>query len=186
MNRFIVIEGIDGVGKSSVAASVAKKLGAQLMRTPPDFFDQFENWLETITSPETRFLLYMFGNSYVSDRVRSDLKQRSIVCDRYFASTVAYHRAMGCLLPTSILDYGLVKPDYTFFLNVTSEEVRRTRLLKRNDNSEWDMLMEDDSFRDRVLEEYSRFRMTKIDTTGLSVDEVASRITEYVFSANAG
>lgn len=39
----IVLEGLDGVGKSTLAAALAKRLGAVSMRTPPECMEPFRS-----------------------------------------------------------------------------------------------------------------------------------------------
>ena len=38
-NRLIVIEGLDGTGKSTLISSLCKQLDATLISTPPEMFD---------------------------------------------------------------------------------------------------------------------------------------------------
>jgi len=98
MAGFVVIEGIDGCGKSSVARRVARKLGkrAVFTREPTD------TWLGRAVrqgdakevSPYTDALLFMADRAQHTERIASWLAQdRLVVCDRYYHSTVAYQAA---------------------------------------------------------------------------------------------
>lgn len=40
----IVLEGLDGVGKSTAAKLLAQRLGAKYLRTPPDQMQQYRNY----------------------------------------------------------------------------------------------------------------------------------------------
>ncbi len=98
MAGFVVIEGIDGCGKSSVARRVAKSLGkrAVLTREPTD------TWIGRAVregggrdiSPYTDALLFMADRAQHTEKIASWLKKgKLVVCDRYYHSTVAYQAA---------------------------------------------------------------------------------------------
>ena len=96
MSGFVVLEGIDGCGKSSVARLVAKRLGtkAVLTREPTD------SWIGRAVrrgdkhkvSPYTDALLFMADRAQHTEEISRLLERRkTVVCDRYYHSTVAYH-----------------------------------------------------------------------------------------------
>ena len=74
-HKFIVIEGVDGVGKTSVATELAARLGAVYFRTPSDTLESFQ-MAATLQSglplreyadrqaycdPKMRFAFYVFA-----------------------------------------------------------------------------------------------------------------------------
>ncbi|MBN1676974.1 MAG: dTMP kinase [Candidatus Thermoplasmatota archaeon] len=98
MAGFVVVEGIDGCGKSSVASRVARGLGkrAVLTREPTD------TWMGKAvregegreTSPYVDALLFMADRAQHTEKIASWLaKGKLVVCDRYYHSTVAYQAA---------------------------------------------------------------------------------------------
>ena len=98
MAGFVVLEGIDGCGKSSVSKLLAKRLGSKavLTREPTD------SWLGQAVrkgdakkvSPYTDALLFMADRAQHTSEIRKLLaKGRTVVCDRYYHSTVAYQAA---------------------------------------------------------------------------------------------
>jgi len=98
MSGFIVIEGIDGCGKSSVARLVADRLGkrAVLTREPTD------SWIgravrrgeDKPISPYTDALLFMADRAQHTLEIQGLLKKgKVVVSDRYYHSTVAYQAA---------------------------------------------------------------------------------------------
>lgn len=98
MSGFVVLEGIDGCGKSSVARLVVDRLGkgAILTREPTD------SWIGRAVrkgdghkiSPFTDALLFMADRAQHTIKI-SDLvaKGHLVVSDRYYHSTVAYQAA---------------------------------------------------------------------------------------------
>lgn len=98
MTGFVVIEGIDGCGKSSVAKLVVKRIGrrAVLTREPTD------SWMGRAVrrgdkhpiSPYTDALLFMADRVVHTERIVELLRKRKLVIsDRYYHSTVAYQAA---------------------------------------------------------------------------------------------
>jgi thymidylate kinase len=97
----VVVEGLDGVGKSTAAAALAQRLGAVLLRTPPDSMRSFRSYFHDPSRPDEagngsaamRKAYYMVGNFVAGSEMAGAVRSgRSAVCDRYFPSTVAYVR----------------------------------------------------------------------------------------------
>lgn len=98
MTGFVVFEGIDGCGKSSVSRLVAQRIGkrAVLTREPT------ESWIGKAVkkgdkhkvSPFTDALLFMADRAehslWISDQLK---KGKLVLSDRYYHSTVAYQSA---------------------------------------------------------------------------------------------
>ena len=135
MAGLVVLEGIDGCGKSTIAKAVVERLGdrAVLTREPTD------SWIGRAVkegdgkeiSPYTDALLFM------ADRAQHTLEMaemircgKLVVCDRYYHSTVAYQtaslRRKGLADNfTWLLDSNTrisLKPDVTFPARAPSRE----------------------------------------------------------------
>jgi dTMP kinase len=98
MAGLVVLEGIDGCGKSTVSRTVADRLGdrAVLTREPTD------SWIGRAVkegdakevSPYTDALLFMADRAQHTIEIADLVRQgRLVVCDRYYHSTVAYQTA---------------------------------------------------------------------------------------------
>jgi dTMP kinase len=148
MAGLVVLEGIDGCGKSSVAKIVAKKLGtrAVLHREPTDSWigEAVRRGDSRKVSPYTDALLFMADRSmHTLDIIELIKKGKLVVCDRYYHSTVAYQAAF--LKPTFqgdafkwLLDANLkisIHPDLTVLLTIPPElgleRIRSRRALSR-------------------------------------------------------
>jgi thymidylate kinase len=87
---FIVLEGLDGVGKSTAAMRLAERLGARLARTPPDVMRPFRAEFDA-GEASRRKAFYEVGNFIAGQEARAAIDRgESTVCDRYFCSTHAY------------------------------------------------------------------------------------------------
>lgn len=101
--QLIAVEGLDGSGKSTFARALAVALGADFMRTPHDLDGDTRTAMEAHCARSTlaRMLFYSATVAAAAVDIQAALAAgRGVVVDRYWLSTVAYHRVMGspCLL----------------------------------------------------------------------------------------
>ena len=137
---FIVVEGADGSGKSTVAELLAGKLNAVFMETPDKDFpvrkeiDDFYKGRDLAAH-----LFYASAVAYASERARELLEGgESVVVVRYWASTAAYD---GVVRDSGMDDSAwigkILPPHFTCYLQV-SAEVRRKRMGVRGKTNETD------------------------------------------------
>lgn len=189
MSGFVVLEGIDGSGKSSVARLVAKRLGtkAVLTREPTD------SWLGRAVrrgdnrqiSPYTDALLFMADRAEHTEEIARLVKRnKTVICDRYYHSTVAYQAAFledvfdGDAFRW-LLDANLkisIHPDLTVLLVIPPELALR-RIERRSKLSRFERL----AFLKEVHKNY--LRLAKHDPTIVKLDgtkDLASVVEEVL------
>lgn len=140
--KFIVIEGLDGTGKSTTAKALAEALGGTALTTPLDKFKQVRPQLEDIylNEPYGRQLFYASTAIASSIQVKQELETHQVVIlDRYWLSTQVYHhwRTQGQHFELDEVENMLLKPDLTIYLELALEE-RMKRLEGRSANTEED------------------------------------------------
>jgi thymidylate kinase len=177
--RFIALEGLSAVGKSTVAPLLAEQLGARLVETLLPSFDDVRVQVEHTRLLMARLHFWTMCNYAVSDLVREQLAQgHDVVVESYFYRTLATHAAMGATrLPEVDWDRA-VRPDLTVLLTV-DEPCRRLRLAERELSgglSYWSRLEESNVAVTRRT--YESFELTTLDTTGLDKSEVARRLAK--------
>jgi thymidylate kinase len=88
--KFLVIEGCNGVGKSTITEYLCARLGASSFHYPAEFVS-FRNkvQLDERVAPLPRVLYYLAATLHLSDLVRAQLTQTHVVCDRYLASPIS-------------------------------------------------------------------------------------------------
>lgn len=127
---FIVIEGADGCGKSTLCPILAEKLGAISYATPPQKYLAFRERVDKSAPPEEHYRFYRDGIYDASDEIGVLLANGGkVVSDRYWLTTYTYHQAMG--VSVSIDDFrSIIMPDLTVILAL-NHEIQSERMLHR-------------------------------------------------------
>ncbi|MBS3117544.1 thymidylate kinase [Candidatus Woesearchaeota archaeon] len=137
MNKFIVLEGGDGVGKSTICEHLSERIEAMLIKTPGEIHSPIRSLVEGEAQPLAKFLYYLSSVKYASDLVAAVLRDGPVVCDRYiWSSLVGYsvysQRGVWDIKREFqfIMD-GLEIPNHTILLTVQEGEQLR-RIYERN------------------------------------------------------
>jgi len=143
--RFIVLEGIDGAGKSTNISFIADWLTARghavtTAREPggPPIAERIRELLlrpeNHEMQPETELLLLFAARvQHLRQRIQPALRAgRTVLCERFTASTYAYQGGGRGLAPELIacLEKHLLdswRPDLTLLLDLPPEDARRRR-----------------------------------------------------------
>ncbi len=156
MSNFIVLEGIDGSGKSSVAKFFEEKHEKVfLTREPTDFSigKMAQKAAHEDTSPFKDLFLYLADRVEHTEVIKTKLDENfTVICDRYWGSTAAYQAAYEEI----DLDYAeeiqepfILKPDITFLFDL-DPEISLERLSNRKRKSKY----EKSDFLKKVRENY--------------------------------
>lgn len=127
---FIVLEGIDGVGKSTVTRLVAERLGFVPYATPPKEYMERRREIDLNGSPQQKFNFFRDGVIVASTEIRQLLSTgKSVICDRYWMTTYVYHKVIGVHVTED--DFAnLSQPDLTILLTASPEH-QLQRLIER-------------------------------------------------------
>ena len=88
--KFLVIEGCNGVGKSTIAEYLCARTGASSFHYPPEFVSfRRDVHLDESLAPLPRLVYYLAATMHLSDLVRAHLTQSHVICDRYLASPLS-------------------------------------------------------------------------------------------------
>ncbi|MEU2978800.1 thymidylate kinase [Streptomyces hirsutus] len=140
---FIVLEGISGIGKSTLARLLAERLNAGTLHTVPNFYMPWAPVMNANTRALPQFAFYLSGVLHASDIIRSHLERGPAVSDRFVSSVLAYHSAVHQLdmarveeLLAPFRPY-LPTPDRTFYLRCTNRTLQ-TRMAGKKDYNQDD------------------------------------------------
>lgn len=140
--RLIVVEGLDGTGKSTFCAALAAALGAELLSTPGTRLSGARREADEVFAdvPEARVLWYaaavQLGSAVASSLVANG---RDVVMDRYWYTTAAYASVTAPSFPTRGLAHGILKPDSVIVLDAP-DAVRAARIHTRGSPTAHDQL----------------------------------------------
>lgn len=131
--RLIVVEGLDGVGKSTLSRGLAEALGAAWRTTPSEALRAHRAPFDAAFAglPGASHLFYaatVVAASAEAERLRD--AGRDVVFDRYWGTTRAYARAAGSPWALDEVERRLPPADLTLLVDLPEDE-RRRRLLAR-------------------------------------------------------
>ena len=121
--KFLVVEGCNGVGKSTIVEYLSARTGASTFHYPPEFVRfRREVHLDECLTPVARLAYYLAATLHLSDLVCAQLLQSHVICDRYLASPLSLMIAESAIEETKArhlmepFDSYLRMPDVTLLL----------------------------------------------------------------------
>jgi thymidylate kinase len=189
-SRFLVIEGCNGVGKSTIEKYLTARIGASTFHYPPEFVSfRREVRLDECVAPLPRLVYYLAASLHLSDLVRAQLTQSHVICDRYLASPLslmiaesAIEETEACRLMKPFASY-LRMPDLTLLLTA-EHAVASARIHNRSHDSGMltpvaRRMLESEEFFHKRENACRQFAMRlgpvmELDTTNLSPEEMCN------------
>jgi thymidylate kinase len=189
-SRFLVIEGCNGVGKSTIVEYLSTRLGASTFHYPPEFVSfRGKVHLDESVAPLPRLIYYLAATLHLSDLVRAQLKQSHVVCDRYLASPLSLMIGESAIEETEARDLiqpflsYLCMPDLTLLLTA-EHAVASARIHNRSRDSGMltpvaRKMLESEEFFHKRENACRQFAMRlgpvmELDTTNLSPEEMCN------------
>lgn len=179
MNPFIVFEGVDGVGKTTLAHALASRVDGKYFYSPPSEFDKLRakvHALEKDLPPELFYELklhfYMAGNIFASTHIEELLDAYPLIGDRYVYSTIAN---LSVQLERPIQIPAVIKmPDKIVYVHadwdVIEQRLRAREERKSHENIPL-MVKVDAMYRSIIGED-----AVYVDTSNISVTDTVDRI----------
>lgn len=173
--NFVVIEGVDGVGKTTLAKLLAERNDYTYFYTLPEPLSSIRKQVENLRDFNFRFYYYLAAIVAAQIPLRKLLDAGSkIVVDRYVYSTFAMHQALG--VSTEVVNFDqmpIIWPDCGIVLCATPS-VRTTRQGARPVQADHDRHIEQSS---KILDiAQNIFRgfngLTEIETSRSDIETV--------------
>ena len=177
----IAIEGMDGVGKTTVAHLLAARLGFRVVEKPLhhllDEPGQTVNYLkyrdfinQQVDNDSLRAWFYGLGNLFLYHHFESQniVTDRHLVSNYYWCGGPDTEEIFRCLVAL------IGRPDYTFLLHATIEEAARRIRIRNPNDSDLQKASLGREARPKMESFLVRYDMphTVIDTTNLNPEDV--------------
>lgn len=189
-SKFLVIEGCNGVGKSTIVEYLKARTGASAFHYPPQFVDfRREINLDASVKPLPRLIYYLAATLHLSDLVCAHLAKGHVICDRYLASPLSLMIAEAAIEEAEALRHikafesYLRMPDLTLLLRANHAKAcarirdrsrksgKRTRVSEKTLESEEFFQKREDTSRRLAMK---LGPLVELDTTHLSAREMCS------------
>ena len=85
----LILEGADGVGKSTLARNLQQSLQALLLKTPPTELEHLRHHFDA-ADPQLRRAFYLLGNYVCAASLRQLEPTQPVLVDRFWPSSAAY------------------------------------------------------------------------------------------------
>lgn len=171
----VVLEGVDGSGKTTVSELLSRRYGWIPYATPPRELRARRTQIDAFASNEEHYDFYRNGIHIASHELSEFPKDKNVVIDRYWLTTYVYHQVMGVQVQLSDFD-GIVPSDVTFLLRVSAEEQMRRLTLRGMSVGDVRMLQQQDALRTAYDCLTHDLGLIAIDTDDKSVDQVCNLV----------
>ena len=146
MSIFIVLEGIDGSGKSTVGRKILSDFRDMYLTREPTGSEagrMAKRIAHQGTAPYFDLFLYLADRVHHTEKIRKKLGEGTdVVCDRYWGSTAAYQAAGSGIDLGYLVDIQrpfVLEPDITFLFDV-DPGIALQRIRGREDTSKYEKL----------------------------------------------
>lgn len=190
-NRLIVLEGIDGVGKTTLTNELVHALSATYgisavryedVEEKTTGFNTLKPFIKTSVSPESSFFFYVASAINKSRHIEELLKTKWVVCDRYIFSTFAFHAVRGVDSARLVRVPALpIRWPEHYFLITLDDGMRIERMKKRGWNKGYDLVRkETGNIVERFEQELLKWHPFIIDNAGDIKRTLKSLLTEIM------
>ena len=199
MSKFIVIEGLDGSGKSTVTKLLAERFAAHDLPCYRTFEPTngtvgslirsiLSGKQERLTNAGMALLFAADRIEHIHNEIAPYLMHNYIVCDRYYYSNMAYQsfddESIKLVVQYNKEAMKLCKPDITFFINVTPEECMK-RIEKRGGNkSIYETLPELETRHTQFMAAIELMKETdniiKVGSDTMSPEDIVNQMWEHI------
>ncbi|MFK0284224.1 dTMP kinase [Streptomyces sp. NPDC090499] len=138
----VVVEGVSGIGKSTLAGLLAHRLKASRIHTLTSPHTGWSSTINTSLRSLPQFAFYLSGALHTSDRIRQARAHGAVVADRYLSSVIACHAAVHRVPVDAVaallepFRWYLTQPTRTYYLRCSEDELRKRLAVKADAKSD--------------------------------------------------
>lgn len=142
MNKFIVFEGLDACGKTTLSSLYAEERNSIVHSAVVAESLELRKVIDSYPSKETALLFFLMNNFLKSNEVSKALESGNFILDRYIFSTLAYQSIMlgesiiKKLFDTLKISQNIVLPEVIVFVKADAETINN-RIKARGGELQW-------------------------------------------------
>ena len=142
MNKFIVYEGLDACGKTTLGSLYAKERNSVVCSAVVAESLELRKVIDSYESKESALLFFLMNNFLKSHEVSGALESGDVILDRYIFSTLAYQTIMlgenivKCIFDTLNIAEKILLPEVIVFVKADAETIKN-RINTRGGDGQW-------------------------------------------------
>lgn len=142
MNRFIVYEGLDACGKTTLSSLYAKERNSIVHSAVVVEAQELRKVIDSYQSKESALLFFLMNNLLKSHEVSGALESGDVILDRYIFSTLAYQTIMleedivKKIFDTLNIAKNILLPEVIVFVKADAETIN-SRIEARGGTVQW-------------------------------------------------
>jgi thymidylate kinase len=180
----LVVEGVDCVGKTTLAKAIALKYGFQYLYTPQIPLATIRKEVEMLDDSNTRFFYYLTSVIAVQKIIQTMLSSgKSLIIDRYIHSTFVMHQMLGVdVTCVNIEKLPILWPTISILLTAQSE-TRSVRKSGRDGLQDYDERIEQSAgLLDRAQQAFLNAHQWSLilETDHLLAEQVEAKVTLFL------
>jgi dTMP kinase len=180
---FAALEGLQGVGKSTIYRLLQQQLGSP-WTTVPSISKEINDARKVVDSTgnvDARYLFYLSQVILSGKTVDGLIKNgKNVLVESYIFRTITYHEGVGSKLNFNVEQFDILMPDKIFYLKCGDTE-RIHRINSRNKRiGYWNELAE--TYKSQIEFNYSKLmdQMIVIDTTNIDPETTVQKIISLI------
>ncbi len=185
----ISIEGMDGVGKSTLALLLSKEIGFEVVEKPLHLlfdkegetltYEKYRDYINNQTENHgLRALFYGLGNAVLQHTYAS----RNVISVRHLASNYYWcgNETTECLFDYLVKHIG--KPELTIVLFASRDEIEKRIIKRSSTDPDLEKLKLHQRVKEKMVSFLIRYEMKHIviDTTSLGTEQLLSLVIEHL------
>jgi len=142
MKKFIVYEGLDACGKTTLSSLYAKERNSVVHSALVEEALELRKMIDDYPSKECALLFFLMNNFLKSNEVSKALESGDVILDRYIFSTLAYQTIMlgedtvKKIFDTLNIANNIILPDVIVFIKADAETIN-SRIENRAGPVQW-------------------------------------------------
>ena len=176
LDMLIALEGLEGVGKTTLGTLLAEAVGATYIKSPPTEMNAVRDFVAAALHPGVNFYFYLAGLCALQGPIEEALATGPVIVDRYIDSTIAYHHFGQVFVAPPFAPEMLRSPDFRVL--ITCPESRRIERIVARGHHIFERHASDEVAIAKFLAQRADLIFENVGTIDQSVAELSALIVQ--------